>query len=280
MSVPLRARVLLADDQRVLVAADQDIRAYDLSTGHETRLTSDGQSGFPAWRADGAVAYTTSRSEAEGTTNVWLQPADGSTATRLTRLTGQVDVDSWSPDGRILAVHQHKIGGDADILLITIGDGTPPAPMPFAAESAEETGAVFSPDGRYVAYLSNETGQFEAYIRPFPGPGPKQPLSSGGAGDLVWGASGEVFYRHRSNHALMAVRVGTSPILTVGQPRPLFHMAGLLYGVSAARYAVTRDGRRFLMNAGELRQDEGGSAPRPAIQVVLNWRRELERLVP
>jgi hypothetical protein len=76
------------------------------------------------------------------------------------------------------------------------------------------------------------------------------------------------------------VPISTSPALAVGPARPLFYLAGLLYGVSAARYAVTSDGRRFLMNAGDLREDEGGSAPRPAIQVVLNWHRELERLVP
>ena len=69
---------LSPDDQRVLVAADQDVRVFDLPNGRETRLTSDGRSGFPAWRADGAVAYTSSRSENVGTTNVWLQAADGS----------------------------------------------------------------------------------------------------------------------------------------------------------------------------------------------------------
>jgi serine/threonine protein kinase/Tol biopolymer transport system component len=271
---------LSADDQRVLVAADQDIRVYDLPNWRETRLTSDGRSGFPAWRADGAVAYTTSKSEREATTNVWLQPADGSAPRRLTALTGQVDVDSWSPDGRTLAVHHHKIDSDTDILMISVEDGTASDPRPFAAESADESGAVFSPDGRYVAYLSNETGRSEAYIVPFPGPGPKRPLSTGGAGDVVWGRSGEVFYRRGSDHALMAVPISTTPVLAVGQPRPLFQMAGLLYGVSAARYTVTRDGKRFLMNAGDLRVDDGGSAPRPAIQVVLNWRKELERLVP
>ena len=271
---------LSPDDQRVLVAADQDVRVFDLPNGRETRLTSDGRSGFPAWRADGAVAYTSSRSESEGTTNVWLQPADGSAPRRLTTLTGQVDVDSWSPDGRTLAVHHHKVDSDSDVLMISVEDGNASEPRPFAAGPAEETGAVFSPDGRYVAYLSNETGQSEAYIVPFPGPGPKRPLSAGGAGDLTWGRSGEVFYRRRSDHAVMAVPISTSPVLSVGQVRPLFHLAGLLYGVSAARYAVTRDGKRFLMNAGDLRVDEGGSAPRPAIQVVLNWRSELERLVP
>jgi Tol biopolymer transport system component len=271
---------LSADDQRVVVAADQDIRVYDLQNGRETRVTSDGQSGFPAWRADGALAYTSSRSENVGMTNVWLQSADGSAPRRLTALSGQVDVDSWSPDGRTLAVHHHKIDGNTDLLMIAVTDGHASEPRPFAAGPAQETGAVFSPDGRYVAYLSNETGQSEAYIAPFPGPGPKRPLSAGGAGDLVWGQSGEVFYRRRSDNALMAVPISTTPVLSVGEARPLFHLAGLLYGVSAARYAVTKDGKRFLMNAGELRADEGGSAPRPAIQVVLNWRSELERRVP
>ena len=271
---------LSPDDQRVLVGADQDVRVYDLLNGRETRLTSDGQSGFPAWRADGAVAYTSSRSEPEGTTNVWLQPADGSAPTRLTALTGQVDVDSWSPDGRTLAVHHHKVDSDVDVLMITVEDGRASEPRPFAVGPAAANGAVFSPDGRYVAYLSNETGRIEAFIVPFPGPGPKRPLSVGGAGDLVWGRSGEVFYRRRGDSVLMAVPITTSPVLAVGQARPLFQMAGLGYGVSAARYAVTSDGKRFLMTAGELRVEQGGSAPRPAIQVVLNWHRELERLVP
>ena len=141
---------------------------YDLLTGRETRVTSDGRSGFAAWRADGAVAYTSARSEKEGMTNVWLQPADGSAPRRLTTLSGQVDVDSWSPDGRTLAVHHHKLDSDADVLMISVEDGNASEPRPFAAGPAEESGAVFSPDGRYVAYLSNETGRSEAYIVPFP----------------------------------------------------------------------------------------------------------------
>ena len=76
-----------------------------------------------------------------------------------------------------------------------------------------------------------------------------------------------MFYRRSSDNALMIVPISTSPVLSVGQARPLFHLAGLLYGVSAARYAVTKDGKRFLMNAGNVRVGEGGSAPRPGIQV-------------
>jgi hypothetical protein len=79
---------------------------------------------------------------------------------------------------------------------------------------------------------------------------------------------------------MVAIPVSTTPALTFGRPQELFRTAGLLYGVSAARYAVSSDGKRFLMNAGELRVDQGGSTPRPAVQVVLNWREELQRLVP
>jgi Tol biopolymer transport system component len=268
------------DDQRVLLSADGDVRVYDLATGRETRLTSGRQSGFPAWHANGTVAYTSSGSQGEGHTNAWLLPpnSDGGAA-RLTRLDGQMDVDSWSPDGRTLAVHHHKPDGDTDVLMIAFEDGKSSEPQPFAAGPSQEMAAVFSPDGRYVAHLSNETGRTEVVIRPFLS-GPKITVSSGGAGDLAWARNGELFYRRPSDSTMVAVRVSTTPALTVGRPQELFRTAGLLYGVSAARYAVSSDGKRFLMSASELRVDQGGSAPRPAVQVVLNWREELQRLVP
>jgi serine/threonine protein kinase/Tol biopolymer transport system component len=272
---------LSPDDTRVLVETGRDLRTYDLATGRETRLTSDGQSGFPAWRQDGTVAYTSSRSEPEATSNVWLQPPDaGARAARLTTLTGQVDVDSWSPDGRTLAVHHHPVDGGIDLLMISIKDGKASDPVPFAADPHNETASAFSPDGRYVAYQSNETGRNEVYIRPFPGPGGRTPVSTGGGAEVVWARNGELFFRRVSDHMMMAVPVRTTPTLTIGQPRPLFRLAGLQYGVSAPRYAVTADGKRLLMNAVDLRVDQGGTAPRPAINIVQNWHEELKRLVP
>jgi serine/threonine-protein kinase len=277
----LRTPRLSADDRRVLVESGRDLRIYDLATGRESRLTSDAQSGFPAWHADGLVAYTSMRSEPEGTTNVWLQLSDGGAKpTRLTTLTGQVDVDSWSPDGRTLAVHHHKVGGGSDVLMISFRDGKASDPAAFASDAPTELGATFSPDGRYVAYVSNETGRNEVFIRRFPGPGPATPVSTGGGSEVVWARNGEIFYRRVSDHMMMALPVTTSPALTVGQPRPLFRLAGMQYSTSAPRYAVTADGKRLLMNAGDLRVDQGGSAPRPAINIVQNWTEELKRLVP
>jgi eukaryotic-like serine/threonine-protein kinase len=261
------------DEKRVLVVADNDVRVYELMTGRESRLTSDGSvGGFAEWRGDGTVAYTSARSQSDGMTNVWIHSPDGN-ATRLTSLDGQVDVDCWAPDGRTLAVHHHKPGGGTDVLMIPIADGQRSEPWPFVTGLR----AVFSPDGRYVAYLSSETGQPEVYVRPFPGPGSTTPVSVGGAVNLAWARNGELFYRRVADNALIAVPVATTPTLSVGQPQELFRFAGLFYNVSATTYAVSGDGKRFLMSAGQL---ESGSAARPAAHIVQNWTEELKARVP
>ena len=82
--------------------------------------------------------------------------------------------------------------------------------------------ATFSPDGRYVAYMSNETGQFEAYIRPFPGPGPKQPASVGGARNLTWARNGELIYQRVQDNTMLAVPVATRPGSPSGGQRSCF----------------------------------------------------------
>ena len=174
---------LSSDDQRVLLSADGDVRIYHLATGREKRVTTDGSAnGFVAWRPDdGMVAYSSARSsQRRDWTNVWLQRPDGTgSPSRVTALEGQVDVDAWSPDGQTLAVHHHPVGGGSDLLMVPVGDGTGAEPQPFAAESFSEINVVFSPDGRYVAYRSNETGRSEVYIRPFAKAGPKTPVFGG-----------------------------------------------------------------------------------------------------
>jgi serine/threonine-protein kinase len=268
---------LSSDERRLLVLAEGDVRVYDLGTGRESRVTSDGTvGGFAAWRDDGTVAYTSTRSEPDGNTNVWIQPPGGTAnATRLTALEGQLDVDSWSPDGRTLAVHHHKRDGGADVLMIPVG-GKSSESLSFAIGRPVARNAVFSPDGRYVAYLSNETGQFEVYIRPFRGPGPKTPVSVGGARNLTWARNGELFYQRPEDNTTIAVPVATRPTLTVGLPKELFRFSGLLYGTSATTYAVSADGKRFLMTAKEREGPDTG----PGVTIVLNWAEELKAKVP
>ncbi|MDO8680496.1 MAG: protein kinase [Acidobacteriota bacterium] len=275
---------LSSDDRRALVVAQGDVRIYDLATGRETRVTSDRSAGsYASWvPGEQAVAYSSSRRGKGGLMNIWIQPLDGSDrATQLTELDGQLHVDSFTPDGRVLAAHHHLPNGNSDLLMIPAAEGASHAPQPFRAGPANETDAVFSPDGRYVAYADTVSGQSELVIRPFPGPGPQTPVSVGGAREPAWARSGELFYRRLSDDMMMVVRVATSPALTVGPPAELFRGPGNPGGSPRATYAVTADGQRFLMSGARVASGQGRSAEaaRPKINIVLNWVEELKRRV-
>jgi serine/threonine-protein kinase len=266
---------LSSDDQHVLVQVDRDIRAYELATGRETRLTSDQTAGgFAEWRRDGTVAYTSSRAAPQGWTNVWMQSTDGA-PTRVTMLDGQADVDAWSPDGHTLAFHHHAPAGSTDILTIRVEPALG-QPRPLADGPSIERNAVFSPDGRYVAYASNETGRFEAYVRPIGETGPRRPVSVGGATSLVWARNGELIYHRSEDDAIVAVPIATAPALSIGQPATLFRVTGIAYGASAARFSVTADGKRLLMPGGEMDPAQRS----PAIHVVLNWAERVRAALP
>ncbi len=136
-----------------------------------------------------------------------------------------------------------------------------------------DVGAVFSPDGRYVAHMSDQTGEREIYIRPFPGPGAQQTVSVGGGDEPAWAPNGELFYRRPSDYAMIVVDVAADPTLTVGQPRELFRGGGYEGGSSRAKYTVTANGARFFMSASRAASPEttGGSCPH--VVVVQIWGR-------
>ena len=173
-----------------------------------------------------------------------------------------------------LVVHQH-VENTVNLLTLSMDHATS-EPQPFLDREFSTNGAVFSPDGRYVAYQSRETGQPEIYIRPYPGPGGQQTASVGGGQQPVWAANGELFYRDLTGERMMAVSVTTEPSLSVGTPGELFQgpYFNLAPGGSPrAQYDVTADGQRFLML-------ETDTMSRPEINVVLNWFKELTARVP
>ena len=270
---------LSPDGERVLVVADGDIRIYDLASGRESRLTTDGATGFYAdWTPSGAeVTYSSARGSDE---DVWIQPADGSGAARqLTALGGQVHFDAWAPDGRTFSAHDHSDVGAATKQLIVALDGKDAEPATWLEREYPNSNAVFSPDGRYVALVSRQTGQDEIYILPFPGPGGQTPVSVGGGVEPAWAPQGELFYRRSGDYAMMVVEVSTDPVLTVGPPAELFAGSSSPGGSPRARYAVTADGQRFLMSAALLASGEGvGSTGR--VIIVQNWVEELKERVP
>jgi eukaryotic-like serine/threonine-protein kinase len=227
--------------------------------------------GYPAWTPDGKrIAFISNK---EGPLNTFWQLADGSGG--LERLTTGDDVqtpNSWSPDGQLLAFNEINPKTGIDILVLRLSDRKT---EPFMRTPFNESAPRFSPDGRWLAYVSDESGRYEVYVQPYPGPGGKWQISTEGGTEPMWNPNGrELFYRN--GNKMMAVDIVTQPSFTVGRPRMLFEGQYQPTPVTFPNYDVYPDGQRFLM----LKPTEQAQAGPTQINVVLNWFEELKQKVP
>jgi serine/threonine-protein kinase len=265
---------LSPDGGRVLVTRDDDIWIYDLSSGRSSRLTKNGRSLMGVWDPTGTqVAYS---SRDGRVIEAWVAPADGSAEPRqLTHGGGLVHVDSWSPDGRVISVHRHGANGTIEILMIPV-DRPDQGPVAFPVGGAPAESGCFARDGKYVAYVSLESGVREIYIRPYPGPGARVTVSAGGGVEPRWAPDGEVFYRNAAGDRMFSVPARTTPTLIVGKPTLLFEGGYYIAptGSPRAQYDVTADGKRLLMLATTTTGPSGG---RPRFIVVQNGLEELKQ---
>jgi serine/threonine-protein kinase len=209
---------------------------------------------------------------------VFRRRADGAGAEEtLWSGTQHVHVDTVTADGRALILTVSDVaGGQPDLMLLPLeGDHTL---KPLLQSKFAEAGARLSPDGRWLAYYSNETGRDEVYVRAYPSLEGKTQVSTGGGRQPVWSKKGdELFFRGEG--AMMAVRVGPGAPLSVTAPRKLFEDRYYTKGLAHTGYDVSRDGR-FLM----VKDPSAGQAASPAntlpqtnFIVVLNWFEELKQ---
>jgi serine/threonine-protein kinase len=275
---------LSPDGKRLAVAiAEQEtqIWLYDLSRDTLTRLTFGGSTnGAPAWTPDGKrIAFTSSK---EGQLNIFWELADGSGG--LERLAASANTNvpvSFSPDGQLLAYVEINPTTSADVWVLRLrepsaGSEQGRKAQPFLQTSSNETNAMFSSDGHWLAYVSDESGRNEVYVQPYPGPGGKYQVSTEGGTEPVWNRNGkELFYR--SGDKMMAVGVATQPSFSMGKPRMLFQGPYAQSPFPAPFYDVSPDGQRFLM---VKPPEQTASSSLTQIVVVLNWTEELKRLVP
>jgi len=251
------------------VGEKTDVYITELARGTLGRVTFEGNNGAAIWSPDGRAVFSSDR-DGEAL-NLYSKAVDGSEPVkRLTVSASHHFPSSWSPDGTVLAYTELNLETSLDIwLLSTASQGT----QPWLQTAFNESAAAFSPDGKWLAYVSDETGEDEVYVSAFPGPGGKTTLSSGGGREPRWSPDGSELY-YREKEWLMAVSVATGAGFDAGAPRRLFEAPFDEAGAPYADYDVSRESDGFIM----VRTDEELSASR--LVVVLNWFEELRRLVP
>jgi serine/threonine-protein kinase len=246
-----------------------------------TRLALAGENnGWPAWTPDGKrIVY--SSQEKGGTFNLWWIRADGGgDAQRLSESKSPQISGSWTPDGKVLAFTQQNPATNYDVMTLTVeGDEKSGwkarEPKPFLNSMFNEEAPTFSPDGRWLAYVSNESGTYELYVRPFPGAGGKWQVSTGGAAVGKWSRGGnELFYATPDNKIVAVTytasgdsfRVEKSELLSPGQ------LTNFALG-----FDLHPDGKRFVVLGAPSGQQNAGINK---VTFVFNFFDELRRKVP
>ena len=263
-----RVALDIRDDQN-------DVWTWDLTRKTLTRLTFDpGVNRAPVWTPDGTrIAFSIA---ARGTESVFIQAADGSgTPTRVTPEQGIFLATSFTPDGKQLLVHP-SAAAPYDIQIVDIEAKTPPRPL--LVEPYSESNGVVSPDGRWLAYQSNESGRDEIYVRPFPdvNSGRWQVSATGGTRPL-WSRDGRELFYFLPPGIIMSAPIEPGSTFAAGTPAAVVK-GNYLAPQTGRMYDVSPDGQRFLLIKGS--RAEGEAPPPPQLIVVQNWLEELKRLVP
>jgi Tol biopolymer transport system component len=182
----------------------------------------------------------------------------------LTESSHEQRTGTWSPDGKVFTFVDIGPTNRSEIWLLTVAPERRVRPLiqtPF-----NNVAPRISPDGRWLAYVSDETGRKEVYVQPFPALGAKWQISTDGAGDLRWESHGRELY-YRNGGKLMAVAIRTHPTFAAAAPRLLFS------GSYAGGYDVAPDGRFIMVERGH------STASPTQITLVQNWFEELKRRV-
>jgi serine/threonine-protein kinase len=242
-----------------------------LDHGPFTRLSFGGQDRRPVWSPDGKLVAFVRDTGNSGI--VVARPADGSGPDRrLAQIDRQIQEVDWSRDGRWIIVRtDNSTSGAGDIVGIrTEGDSTP---VPLVASSFTELNPALSPDGRWLAYVSDESGTSEVYVRPFPNTSDgRWQVSNGGGSGPRWSRDGRELYFVDAGSRLIAAQVGRGATFATASSQSLFDASDLLLDFFHQSYDVTRDGRFIFISP----RRSGGDSRAPRIVRVDNWFRDVQ----
>ncbi|MCI0417362.1 hypothetical protein L0222_31745, partial [bacterium] len=265
----------LSPDGKQLVIGQQDIQSHngdiwliDLARGLPSRLTFDPADDVAAiWSPDGKwIAFTSDRGEGF---NLYMKNADGRGGDQpLLQPSTYIIACDWSPDGKHILYDRLDPIQKQDIWVLPLfGERKP---FPFLATPAGEWGGQFSPDGRWIAYLSGESGRNQIYMKPFPGPGQSLQISYDGGQGIRWRKDGKELFYIRGDGKLMSVQLRVGVSVEASAPQALFDSGVTTDDPLLPYYDVSADGQRFII-VRPLEARKPGS-----ITVVLNWNAELK----
>lgn len=275
-------RVALSPDEKRMVSERGvgnkiDLWITELERGTASRFTLNASGNItPVWSPDGKeVAFASLRGG--GSYDLYRKSANQAGQDELLLRSEFLMIPTdWCCDGRFIIFRQYVPGTTADLFALPVSGDKKPIPL-LHGEYNEVEGTV-SPDGRWLAYISNESRIFEVYVQPFaltsskPSSG-KWQISIGGGHDPHWSRDGRELFYIAPNRKLMAVAVKTDGESFVpSTPQPLFEVRFSAQSTTISRYAVSGDGKRFLMAA----EPETSSEP-PPLHVTVNWRARLKR---
>ncbi len=274
-------RIHLSPDRKKAAVAitsggNQDIWLYDVLSGLRTRFTFDAAIEQEAvWSPDGrTIVFSSNR---KGHEDLYRKASDGTGVEELLYADDHLDKrpKSWSPDGRFLLYSAVGPKTQDDIWILPLTPeraGAPLKPYPFLQTPFHETREQFSPDGRWVAYQSNESGRDEIYVALFPSAGGKRQVSSSGGALPRWRQDGKEIFYINAERKLVAVEVSAKgATLEFGEAHSLFGPLKGLQSVQGFLYDVSSDGQRFLV----VEPSEQDTSD--ALTLVLNWTAGLEK---
>ena len=264
---------LAPDDKRFALVrvnpqdSSTDVWLLGETGGTAMRFTFEpGNDQFPVWSPDGSrIVWASNRT---GVFNLYEKDAGGTGQDALLLESALPNLPTdWSRDGRYVIYRQIDPQAKYDIWAIDLGERKP---FPLLQTEANEAAAVLSPDGRWMAYSSDESGRYEIYVQSFPGGGSKRQISTGGGIGPHWRGDGRELYYHAPDGKLMAAPVTIGTSLEVGTPVALFEFRPATNAITPY-YSVTRDGQRFLLST--IVETE----PNAPLTVVVNWSAELKK---
>ena len=239
-----------------------DVWIYELSRPIASRFTFDpANDSTPVWSPnDNRIAFSSTRENR--LSDLYVKPTGDGNAEVLLADEEAMQSSDWFRDGNFLAVTRGLIQVNSDVWVFSIQDQEI---TPFVATTFRESDGKFSPNGEWMAYVSDESGQAEIYLQPYPGPGGKERVSTSGGSMPMWSPDGRELFFIAPDRSLMKADIQLGPELEVGVPQSLFFTQIKYSREMPLQYDVSPDGQSFLINT--LLEEENASS----ITLVLNW---------